>query len=218
MQPRSRVMACLFLALSLAAGSQPAIAAQATSKPLARHEVQPGESLFTIASRYNTRIEHIVEQNPQIDPDHLAIGQVLQVPRDTVIRQKSRAELAEHAAKVVYTQTGEPSNYIKMIPCKLTAYSNSYESTGKHPGDPGYGITASGRPAKEGYTIAVDPKIIPMHSIVYIPGIGVRYAEDTGGAVKGTHIDVFFEKDSLCRDFGVQQRNVYIIEEGPRES
>jgi len=225
MKPRCRRLASFVLGVTLVTSCQPAgmaqemhVLAASPAPQTTRYEVRSGDSLFSIAERHNTKIEHIIEQNPHIDPEHLAVGQVLQVPTNTVVRQKTRAEQEESAARMVLTQSGEPSRYMKMIPCKLTAYSNSFESCGKRPGDPGYGITASGRPAKEGYTIAVDPKIIPLHSIVYIPGIGVRYAEDTGGAVKGAHIDVFFDNDGFCQQFGVQQRNVYILEEGARES
>lgn len=40
-------------------------------------------------------------------------------------------------------------------------------------------------------TVAVDPSVIPLGSTVYIQGLGVFHAEDTGGAVLGRHVDVF---------------------------
>jgi 3D (Asp-Asp-Asp) domain-containing protein len=188
-------------------------------KPLlARHTIVEGDTLYEIATQYNTKIENILQHNPEVNPDNLKVGTELQVPVNTVKHTKTREELGNIAAAVTTSSTGEPTKYVRKIACKLTAYTNSYESTGKHPGDKGYGITASGRDAKEGLTIAVDPDLIPLHSVVYIPGIGPRYAEDTGGAVKGPHIDVFFNDDRIARDFGVKQANVYIIEEGPRES
>lgn len=54
-----------------------------------------------------------------------------------------------------------------------------------------YTSTKSGTTPIAGYTIAVDPKFIPLGSRVYIENIGWRIAEDVGGAVKGNHIDVF---------------------------
>ncbi|PWK11356.1 3D domain-containing protein [Tumebacillus permanentifrigoris] len=185
---------------------------------MARHTIVEGDTLFEIATQYNTKIENILQHNPEINPDNLKVGTQLQVPVNTVKHTKTREELGNIAATVTTSSSGEPNQYLRKIACKLTAYTNSFESTGKHPGDKGYGITASGRDAKEGLTIAVDPDLIPLHSVVYIPGIGPRYAEDTGGAVKGPHIDVFFNDDRIARDFGVKQANVYIIEEGPRES
>lgn len=192
-----------------------AITAEITS-----YRVQAGDTLFDIAAKHDTRIEDIVKHNPSIDPAKLSIGQQLQVPVKTIKHPKSRAELANVGERMVLSQTGEPSRYLRKIQgCTLTAYTNAFESTGKHPGDPGYGVTASGRIAKEGLTIAVDPELIPMHSVVYIPGIGVRYAEDTGGAVKGRHIDVFYNDDEYARHFGVKQAvDIYILEEGTGES
>src|SRR5487761_2361932 len=42
------------------------------------------------------------------------------------------------------------------------------------------------------FTIAVDPTIIPLGSIVYIDGVGMGYASDTGTAIKGMKIDIAF--------------------------
>lgn len=57
----------------------------------------------------------------------------------------------------------------------------------------GDGITASGAPVTAGLTIAVDPEIIPLGSIVYVQDVGVRVAQDIGGAVQGYCIDVAVE-------------------------
>lgn len=42
-------------------------------------------------------------------------------------------------------------------------------------------------------TVAVDPNFIPLGSTVYIQGLGVFRAEDTGGGVIGQHVDVFVD-------------------------
>lgn len=52
--------------------------------------------------------------------------------------------------------------------------------------------TAIGMRAGKG-VIAVDPKVIPMRSKVYIPGYGIAIAGDTGGAIKGNIIDLGFD-------------------------
>ncbi len=101
--------------------------------------------------------------------------------------------------------------------CELTAYGPGFESTGKRPGDPGYGITASGRQALPKHTIAVDPHLIPLGSLVYIDGIGYRVAEDVGGAIRGKHIDIFFHDDSEARIFGVKEHvKVFVFDHSPR--
>ena len=54
------------------------------------------------------------------------------------------------------------------------------------------GMTATGTYPHWG-TVAVDPNVIPLGSTVYIQGLGVFHAEDTGGAVIGDHVDVFVD-------------------------
>lgn len=98
-----------------------------------------------------------------------------------------------------------------------TAYEAGPRSTGKRPGDRGYGITASGTRARRG-TVAVDPKVIPLGTKLYIksltPGIedyGYAIAEDTGGAIKGMKIDLFMNTVSECFQFGRRAVEVYIL-------
>jgi uncharacterized protein YabE (DUF348 family)/3D (Asp-Asp-Asp) domain-containing protein len=98
----------------------------------------------------------------------------------------------------------------------LTAYSADVKSTGKSPGHPQYGITASGTKVKEGRTIAVDPKVIPIGWWVYIEGVGFRRAEDKGSAVKGNKIDVYYDSEDYAEEFGTKKGyTVYII--GPNK-
>ncbi|PZE19191.1 3D domain-containing protein [Paenibacillus xerothermodurans] len=94
----------------------------------------------------------------------------------------------------------------------LTAYTAGPESTGKSKSDPGYGVTSTGTKVTEGRTIAVDPKVIPLGWWVYIEGLGFRRAEDTGGAVKGNKIDVYFNSDDYATRFGRKRGyTVYVI-------
>ncbi|MBB6733396.1 DUF348 domain-containing protein [Cohnella sp. CBP 2801] len=94
----------------------------------------------------------------------------------------------------------------------LTAYTAGPASTGKDVGDPGYGVTASGTEVSEGRTISVDPDVIPIGWWVYIEGIGFRRAEDTGSAIKGKKIDVYFESEKYAYKFGKKRGyTVYVI-------
>ena len=98
-----------------------------------------------------------------------------------------------------------------------TAYDLSYESCGKYPGDPEYGITASGAKAQPG-TVAVDPSVIPLGTKLYIastdgsPDYGFATALDTGGAIKGYRIDLFMEDGTDANNFGIRQVKVYVLE------
>jgi hypothetical protein len=51
--------------------------------------------------------------------------------------------------------------------------------------------TASGRPLVPDVSVAADPAVIPLGTWVYIDTIGWRQASDTGGRIKGNHIDLF---------------------------
>jgi 3D (Asp-Asp-Asp) domain-containing protein len=70
------------------------------------------------------------------------------------------------------------------------------------------GHTATGRPVSTD-VVAVDPRVIPLGSRIFIGGVGVRTASDTGGAIRGNRIDIWMPSVSTCRQFGVQHRPVY---------
>jgi len=83
------------------------------------------------------------------------------------------------------------------------------EATGYSPREPGLDFhTATGARAKRG-VIAVDPRVIPLGTRVYIPGYGYAVARDTGGAIKGRRIDLCFDTVAECYRWG--RRNVTII-------
>ena len=71
------------------------------------------------------------------------------------------------------------------------------------------GITSSGERAIEGITIAADPNVLPEGSEVYIEGIGHRIVQDTGGAIKGNKLDLFFSDHESALNFGRQYLEVF---------
>lgn len=93
---------------------------------------------------------------------------------------------------------------------KVTFYCNCKACCSKPPTHPAYGITASGKKARPG-TIAVDRKLIPLGSRVWIEGIGECRAEDVGGAIKGKHIDVWCGSHKEALQKGVQYLDVKLL-------
>lgn len=93
----------------------------------------------------------------------------------------------------------------------ISAYSNHVSSTGKNKGDKGYGITKSGAITVEGVTVSADTRILPMGTRIYIEGIGERVVQDTGGAIKGKKLDLYFESEDDANNFGRQYLRVRII-------
>ena len=71
-------------------------------------------------------------------------------------------------------------------------------------------MTATGVTAKEGRTIAVDPKVISYGTKVLING-REYVAEDCGGAIKGNRIDIFMDSHERARKAGVDYFDVYIV-------
>jgi uncharacterized protein YabE (DUF348 family) len=115
------------------------------------------------------------------------------------------------------TSRGEKFRYSKVLDMKATAYTASLKDTGKAPGHPLFGITATGIKAKKG-VIAVDPKVIPLYTRVYVEiagkteDYGYAVAADVGGAIKGNKIDLYYDSQDFVDRFGVKKVKVYILE------
>lgn len=96
---------------------------------------------------------------------------------------------------------------------KLTAYCPCSTCCGVWAENRPNGIvyTASGAVAEAGKTIAVDPDVIPYGTEVKIDG-HTYIAEDTGGAIKGNKIDVYFDKHEEALKHGVKYAEVFVKE------
>jgi 3D (Asp-Asp-Asp) domain-containing protein len=64
-----------------------------------------------------------------------------------------------------------------------------------------HGKTASGLPVGRG-TVAVDPKLIPLRTRLFVPGYGKAIAADVGIAIKGPIIDLWMPNDEAARKWG----------------
>lgn len=97
--------------------------------------------------------------------------------------------------------------YITLSNVTLTAYCCENYPHICNNGDSTY--TATGTITTPGRTIAVDPTVIPYGSEVIING-HTYIAEDCGGGVKGTKIDICFATHQEALSFGVQYADVKI--------
>lgn len=111
--------------------------------------------------------------------------------------------------KTVSTSQGK-LQYSNVLTMSASAYTAGAESTGKNPGDAGYGKTATGATAQQG-VVAVDPSVIPLGTKLYIPGYGICTAADTGGSIKGNKIDLCFNTLSEALNFGRRSVDVYVL-------
>jgi 3D (Asp-Asp-Asp) domain-containing protein len=98
-----------------------------------------------------------------------------------------------------------------------TGYTAGYESTGKDPGHPEYGITYSGvKVTRDLYsTVAADLNVFPIGTILFIPDYGYGVVADKGGAIKGNKVDLYYETvEDVYNEWGKKKVEVYVIEKG----
>lgn len=128
----------------------------------------------------------------------VAIGTKVPVqPVQTAKKPSSSSIIASRGGSV-------PSNlsYSKAFTVEATAYALD-------------GITATGTVPKrvEGgwSTIAVDPRVIPYGTKVYVENYGYAIAEDTGGAIKGNRVDLYMNSVQAARNWGRRNVTIYIL-------
>lgn len=144
---------------------------------------------------------------PDKKPDQAALTQHMPaivapeaLPLQTVKQQLAPQKSAYDKVKVV-----------------ATGYTAGVESTGKRPGHPSYGITYSGVKVRRDMvsTIAADPRLFPIGSLLYIPGYGYGVVADTGSAIKGSRIDLYFETTAdVFKQWGKRTVEVEVIRKG----
>lgn len=124
---------------------------------------------------------------------------ILAKPNKTYANEVSntRIEVSNKDSKIINIKRGFDKMNGREMKVRATAYAN----------DP---ITSTGKKPKPYHTLAVDPKVIPYGTRVYIPEFNkVFIAEDCGGAIKGNRIDIYMNNEKECRQWGV--RNITII-------
>lgn len=99
---------------------------------------------------------------------------------------------------------------------KTTAYCTCVKCCGiwsaEHPSRIGTDYvqrTKSGTTPTADRTVSVDPDVIPLGTVLIIDG-HEYIAEDTGSAVKGNVIDIYFDSHELAVEYGVQMKTIYI--------
>lgn len=93
----------------------------------------------------------------------------------------------------------------KVLVMNASAYTNSPYENG------GTGLTSMGYRADYGH-VAVDPRVIPLGTRVYVEGYGFAIASDTGGAIKGNRIDLCVGSSrGAAMQFGRRKVKVHIL-------
>ena len=169
---------------------------------------------------YNIRYENGVEVS-KVKLEEKALSVAVDTVKEVGTKarnpksKKVSSAVIDEISGVIYTNTGQELSYSKVLTVTATAYSPA--SCGKSPSHPAYGITATGRIATYG-VIAVDPSVIPLGSRVFITApdgswtYGTAIAADTGGAIKGSIIDLCYDTNAECFAFGRRTAKVYILD------
>ncbi|MBG9792415.1 hypothetical protein ABD76_07850 [Paenibacillus dendritiformis] len=129
--------------------------------------------------------------------------------------QEKAKQAASAAKKNVITVSGKEMTYKKKVNMKATAYTAHASENGKWGA-----VDYFGNPLKLG-TIAVDPKVIPLGTKLFITGYQFKHlpqggfiaeARDIGGAINGNKIDIFVPvSKQIGSTFGIQNVEVYIM-------
>ncbi|MDK2856655.1 MAG: hypothetical protein PWQ86_1868 [Bacillota bacterium] len=98
---------------------------------------------------------------------------------------------------------GRDYQYVRVLEMVATAYCSQ---------DQGGDFTALGLPARRGI-VAVDPRVIPLGTKLYVDGYGPAVAGDTGSAIKGLRIDLFVDSHREAVNFGRRRVKVYVLKE-----
>ena len=117
---------------------------------------------------------------------------------DTWVAQEASPQVTVYGQKIIprtyVNEAGQEIKYWRKIRMLATSYNLS--TAGVSPNEPWYGYTYTGDPMQKG-VVAVDPKIIPLRSRVYVPGYGYGEALDIGSAIRDLRIDLGYDDDNL---------------------
>jgi 3D (Asp-Asp-Asp) domain-containing protein len=102
--------------------------------------------------------------------------------------------------------------YRRVLKVRATAYMPINE------GIEGGRYTCTQKDGRASHGVAVDPRVIPLGTRLWVPGYGHAVADDVGGAIKGNRIDVRVQNRSQMHAWGVRRVPVFVLEERKRRT
>lgn len=127
-----------------------------------------------------------------------------EVIEETVVKEPV-TQIVSYGTMGVVSRGGLEYRYTQELTMTATGYTAGRESN-----PAGNGLTYTGMRAERG-VVAVDPRVIPLYTRLYIEGYGPAIAADTGGAIKGNKIDLCFETVAEALEFGRRPVKVYVL-------
>lgn len=142
------------------------------------------------------------------------VKEVRQTEAETIAAPPKPAKLFKTVKKEPEYRwyNGEKYKYVKTIKMRVTGYAPDIRCTWPYPGT----TTASGLSVKtnKGRLVAADTRVVPMHSLVSIPGYHNTTPVpvlDRGGAIKGNRLDLLFPTFEQAQKWGVKFLDVKIF-------
>ncbi|MFZ5590787.1 MAG: ubiquitin-like domain-containing protein [Bacillota bacterium] len=169
---------------------------QQVSLPYTTREVPSGEMArgltATLQRGQNGLVERtwrVIYHNGQEVERQLVNTRVLRQPKPAVVRVGTAQSISRGGRDIRFKYA------LEMV---ATAYSyTGYRTASGH--SPRYGV------------VAVDPRVIPLGTRLYVEGYGFATALDKGGAIKGKRIDLFVESHRQASRWGVRRVKVYVL-------
>ena len=125
---------------------------------------------------------------------------------DGIVGPQTREALGLSSNSGSTVSRGDSNRGSYVLNMVATGYDSSWESNYPFYGQPSY----TGLPLARGI-VAVDPRIIPMGTRLYVEGYGDAVAADQGGAIKGNRIDLFFDSRQEAMSWGMKTVKVTIL-------
>ena len=179
-----------------------------TSKEISDSSLEKGKTkIKTKGVNGLKKIVYSVTTKDGIETNRTVLSErVVRKPVEQVVAVGTKPKSS--AKKSVVTNAGHSLNYKKKLTVTATAYT---APSGKK--------TASGKLAQYG-VIAVDPNVIPLGTKLYVESTddgkswqyGYCVAGDTGGAIKGNKVDLYFNSANECLQFGRRSAILYVLE------
>jgi 3D (Asp-Asp-Asp) domain-containing protein len=134
-------------------------------------------------------------------PDSSSVSE----PASTLVTKPVSAP-ASVSAPTVSRGSSNPPQGKQVLNMVATGYDGCYECNKPFYGQPSY----IGLPLQRGI-VAVDPKVIPMGTRLYVEGYGEAIAADQGNAIKGNRIDLYFDTHQQGLNWGIKTVKVTIL-------
>lgn len=183
----------------LVSGAQESMAASSS------YTVKKGDSLFKIAKVHNVSVSKLKSWN-NLKSNTIHPKMKLKVTSaGKVVKKKATPQKAVKSTKKTPSRS-DSDNVVKEFTVSASAFTASCNGCS--------GITKTGINLKSNpdlKVIAVDPQVIKLGTKVYVEGYGYAVAGDTGSAIKGNKIDVFFPAKSDAFKWGRKNVKIKIL-------